>query len=110
MGPTIAQQLYEDTGKNIYDEIILVFNDAQDDISIRPHNGITVSVKANKIIQSTTTVTPVGYINILDTDTVATYYDCQVKVFNLETLKDADNNTINLNNFGSKKYFVIIFK
>ena len=51
----------------------------------------------------------VGYVNVDDTGSQATYYDCQLKVFKLDELRDADGTTLNTNNFNDN-FTRIVFK
>ena len=80
-----------------------------DTITFEPHNGVALALKANKLIQSTLDTTMVGYINVDDTGSQATYYDCQLKVFKLDELRDADGTTLNTNNFNDN-FTRIVFK
>ena len=78
-------------------------------ITFEPHNGVALALKSNKLIQSTLDTTMVGYINVDDTGSQATYYDCQLKVFKLDELRDADGTTLNTNNFNDN-FTRIVFK
>ena len=107
VGPNTIQQLY--ATDNTVDRFIVKEKANPDTITFEPHNGVALALKANKLIQSTLDTTMVGYINVDDTGSQATYYDCQLKVFKLDELRDADGTTLNTNNFNDN-FTRIVFK
>ena len=112
MGPNLIQQLYETNDGKTYDSITLYTHETGTDTlleTIRPHNGNTLAIKANKLIQSTADTIITGYTDIADTGSTATYYDCQLKIFELNDLRDINNTELNINNFGDGLYTKINF-
>ena len=108
--PTKEQTLRKD--EKGYDTITLYDKDDTELAVITPDETVTdetLAIKANKVIQSSTTITNVGYTDIFDTSSTGTYYDCQIKVFATGSIKDNNDNTVNLGNFGDGNYTKLDF-
>ena len=111
IGPNLIQQLYETDSGKTYDSINAYWTEGvvAKHVLLKPHNGKTLAIKANKLIQSTADTVATGYTDINDTGSTAMYYDCQIKVFELTDLRDINNTELNINNFGNGTYTKISF-
>lgn len=95
-----------------YDSITIEYSNTQkQDKEIKPIDGKAVAIKANKVIQSALDRVPAVDFEYEEDGTVKnTYYNCQLKVFSNETLKDTDNGGLNLHNYGEGKYTKLSFE
>ena len=124
VGPDNAQQLYslvdEESKQEVgYDWIELYYKDdsvtgnqakSTAEVKLYPHNGNTISIKANKDIFSTTTTTNVTTTKYgTEGGVTDIIYDCQIKVFALNSIRDSENNNLNLGNYGNGNYTKLAF-
>lgn len=70
-----------------------------------------LAIKANKVIYGSAEKTPVIEIKYAEDGTIDdVYYNCQLKVFDDEPLKDVTNGKLNLHNYGEGAYTKVSFE
>ena len=112
VGPTKIQQLYKEDGK-YSDHITLQYKEdgITKTVELTPQTAAaTLAIKANKVLQSSRTELDTTTVEYNETGGITEkLYDCQVKVFNLQNITDAENTSISFGNYDNGNFTKLSF-
>lgn len=111
-GPTKIQQLYKKDGE-YSDHITLYYKEAGITTTkeLTPQTAsATLAIKANKVLQSSRTELNTATIEYNESGgIIKEIFDCQIKVFNLQDIKDAENASVNFGNYDNGNFTKLSF-
>ena len=112
VGPNKVQQLYSKDG--CYSDHITIYyleGTTTTQVELTPQvDSANLAIKTNKLIQSSRAETDTTTVIYNETGGVAeSYCDCQVKVFNLQNIVDAENSAVNFGNYGDGNFTKVSF-